>query len=115
MRVFLPRLPDVVAMAEQAFVAVNVIRNCLADVIAAPGRRVASLPEYRAKIQERPAQFHSLRACPSTNSIRILSGPSMKANLIVTPAIERGSAVHVTPSLRSFSTESARFSTLNPT
>src|SRR5262249_16872034 len=43
MRVLLPRRSDVIAMAEQAFVAVNEFRNRLADVIAAPGFRINRL------------------------------------------------------------------------
>src|SRR5215813_6293007 len=59
--------------------------------------------------------IHSLLGWPSTNSMRILSGPSMKAYFILPPAPERISSVTLTPSLRSFSKASGRFATLNPT
>src|SRR5262245_15726317 len=62
-----------------------------------------------------PSSIHSLLGCPSTNSMRILSCPSMNANLILPPATERISSVTLTPSLRSFSKASGRFATLNPT
>src|SRR6185295_7157542 len=59
--------------------------------------------------------LHSFCAWPSTSSMRILSGPSMNAYLILPPAALLISSVTFTPSLRIFSRAAARLSKVKPT
>src|SRR5262249_46268818 len=58
--------------------------------------------------------IHSLAAIPSTISIFILSGPSIKANLIFPPATDLGSLSTLTPAALNFAIASSRLSTLTP-
>src|SRR5258706_3736583 len=119
--ILLPGRAYVFAMAEEALVTTDEFGDLRA--LGESSNEEAGSQKPQARIVPGPPTDHSgswllasgsFFACPSITSIRILSGPSMKAYLILPPATDFGSSVTVTPAFFNAAIASSRLSTLMP-